>query len=109
MTLKRNDMDKDDMIRTIFRDYAVWVFTAVSGFMAFQVWNMSSSIERLAIEVKYLADDRVISREAFVALNKEIRSSAENVQANRASLVEHRVALTDLEKRVTKIESKVQP
>lgn len=109
MMLKRNDMDKDDMIRTIFRDYAVWVFTAVSGFMAFQVWNMSSSIERLAVEVKYLADDRSVSREAFLTLNKEIRSSTETVQSNRASLVEHRVTLTDLEKRVTKLETKVQP
>ena len=44
--------------QAMVRDYAVWAFTAVSAFIGWQVFNMSTAVERLAVEVKYLAEER---------------------------------------------------
>ena len=94
------DYRKISFVEQLMREYVIVVFTGISAFLGYNVWNMSGAVERLAVEVKYLASTNASSDLEIAALRREITTIREE-QVKRSTNV---YSMADVSSRLRMLE-----
>ena len=63
---------KDKTIHEIARDIAVWLITAVIGFLGYNTWQTGLAIRELTIEIKHVIDNDNDHSTDIATIRKEI-------------------------------------
>ena len=74
MNLSDNDKLKLIQLHDVARDMAVWIVTGVCGFLAWNVWSVSHSVERLVVEIKHVALQDLEYKQEISNVHDEIAS-----------------------------------
>ena len=104
MTQKPDTKTGTNYVNAALREYVVWVFTAISGFLGVEVWNMSSIMQGLTVEVKHLATQNSDYADEIAGIRKEISTIREE-QVRRSQAV---YDVADIASRVKQLEFQVQ-
>lgn len=61
-------------LHAIARDIAVWAVTGVCAFLAYNVWQVTISVERLVVEFKHVSERGLESDEEIASLRRTIEA-----------------------------------
>lgn len=92
--------DHEKSIHEILRDIAIWAVTGVSAFLAYNVWQVSVSVEKLVVEMKYLAQNDGAAAGAFIELQKDLMKVKQQQMSSASTLYQ----ITNVEKRLGVLE-----
>lgn len=75
-------------LHAIAKDFAVWVVTCVCAFLAWNVWQVSLSVERLVIEFKYVSESGIEFDDEVAGLRKTIDAIRQEQMARTNNVYE---------------------
>ena len=104
MNVSEDEKLKLIQLHDVARDMAVWIVTGVCGFLAWNVWSVSHSVERLVVEIKHVAMQDM-------EYKQEINSVRDDIATVRAELNARTVngfEITQIKREIGVIEERVQ-
>ena len=104
MNISENEKFRMMQLHDVARDMAVWIVTGVCGFLAWNVWSVSHSVERLVVEIKHVAMQDMEYKQEICSVRDEIAT----IRAEQNARAVNGFEITQIKSEIGVINERVQ-